>query len=178
MSLSMTLYDKDEKGIVNINWLRNPFGLYNWAEDNVGELIDHEITSGESHEATLRFVCNHWNYDKSNNINRSLFQRTVLAYWKEIQKLERGYYYFSISNYRQFVETHVKSMPGNMDYGYWHIDDSKYIDHKLAIPVEHFNDSAFNLSDPSLKGMKNWFARLVEFAELLQNDKYTFYCSN
>lgn len=66
MSLNISLIDKKANIIISeMNWLRNPFGLCDWAEANVGD----KIKIGKK---DLWYVCNHWNYKKSSKIKNEI----------------------------------------------------------------------------------------------------------
>ena len=167
MSLDLTLYDKNDEEVNWINWLRNPFGLERWAEANT-KMADKLPLS-------LYEVCNKWNYDKSAEIDRKLFKEIIDKYWEEVQKLERGYFFFDIASYRQFVEPYNNLIPKNKWGNYI---DAKYEDGEIKIPMEYFEPKEFNLGRVSLENYKKWFKELVVFAEELQNEEYRFTCSN
>jgi hypothetical protein len=171
MSLDITLTNrKTGTEVISMNWLRNPFGLCNWAEANVKP----------NTRVDLWYVCNNWDYDKSDRVDRRLFKCVVGEYWGEIQKLDRGYYAFDLPSYIQFVQPNVDFMPKETLFQVDRIKDAIYDKQgRLLIPMEHFNNfSAFHLTDPSLAYMRQWFAELVRFAELLQDKDNEFYCSN
>lgn len=173
MSLDISLENKKTgELIIEMNWLRNPFGLCQWAEDNTNT---HDWKKG------LWYVINHWNYGKSNRVNRELFKKVVDKHQEIIENLQRGYFFFSLSSYVQFVQPHYDLFPKEKLFtGDYYIKDSKYDDKKrLMIPMEYFDKPEFNLSsDVSLKRYKKWFGALVEFASLLQNKNNKFHCSN
>ena len=102
MSLEIDLIEKETGNeVMSLNWLRNPFGLQTWAEDNVGMKIVQRVRGISGREELfedLRYVCNHWSYEDSSDIDRGLFKQVVDTYWKEIQKLEVGYFVFNLSN--------------------------------------------------------------------------------
>lgn len=201
MSLDIYLFDKDNTDIEDapeimwMNWLRNPFGLCNWAQDNVSHVLGTEfdksfylgdfphlkdLESGKT-ESNLHYVINHWNYDKSDEVDRKLFKDVVDEYWKIIEKFERGYFFFDLSSYVQFVEPNKSSFPLRDSP----FDNRTYIESifydkriRMAIPMEYFKPACFNLGECGLEDYKKWFKKLVEFAELLQNPQYKFYCSN
>ncbi len=170
MSLDISVTTSEEE--VELNWLRNPFGLCNWAEDNV-----HPKT-----RRSLWYVCNHWSYKKSCRVNRPLFQEVVLAYWEQIKRLKQGYFVFDLPSYRQFIEPNISHLPTESPNPFssvrW-IKGSKYTnDRRLMVPMEHFDSSVFHLSVPRLGSYQDWFKRLVYAAELLQQTSAKFYCSN
>lgn len=182
MSLDISLTTKDEEEIMDMNWFRNPYGLCNWAEDNLEYL---ELQPG-SESSTLYYVCNHWAYDKSKDVDRKLFKGVVDYYWEHIKDMDRAYYFFDLSSYRQFVEPSlhlipkVKNILGQLD-----IMDIVYMREqrgRIGIDVEYFKPKEFNLSRHNttsmLKDSKKWFKQLVEFAEELQDEATIFYCSN
>lgn len=170
MSLSISLY-RDNKEIMAMNWLRNPFGLERWASDNVPLQLKKD----------LWYVCNHWNYEKSNRINRQLFLDVVMQYWAGIKKLKEGYFFFSLPSYRQFVEgktQYLDTMIG-WAFGGKRIKGEKYVENRLAIPMWQFNEQVVDLGGQyQLDDYKNWFKELVGFAKLLQDKRNRFYCSN
>ncbi|MCJ7634853.1 hypothetical protein MUP77_21000, partial [Candidatus Bathyarchaeota archaeon] len=166
------LIDKQENGVRSMNWLRNPFGLCNWAEENTKTLL-HKVKS-------LWYVCNHWNYGKASRVNRRLFLEVVLAYSERISSLAEGYFYFDLPEYRQFIEGKANFMETTPLFSeLTHIEGSKYDEQRrLMIPMWQFEHPSFNLGKCSLAGYQNWFNELVEFARLLQDKAYRFYCSN
>ena len=183
MSLDIALYTDDpELPEVEMNWLRNPFGLRDWAEDN------YRIATGAGErEIDLYHVINHWNYDRAEQVDRPLFKRVVDEYGAVLSGLDRGYFVFDLSGYIQFVEPHLSLInreyiiPSAPEIG-TRIAGSKYVGKgacsRLAIPQEHFAPRAFNLGRCTLDRYKEWFGELVRFAELLQDERYRFYCSN
>ena len=170
MGLDLHLYDKDDDEVMWVNWLRNPFGLCNWVEDNLTEL-------GYNPETSLYYVCNHWAY-KEDGADRPLFQKVVNEYWRRVEDLEQGYFFFSLSSYRQFVEGKTGLMIMEEGIAGPRIKGEKYAkDGSLMIPMWQFSHPEFRLSGPDLQDYKDWMKRLVKFAELLQNEEYTFSCS-
>ena len=172
MSLDIALIDKDDNEVLSMNWLRNPFGLCQWAEDNTPHLTYH----GKD----LYYVCNHWAYKMGNRINRPLFKEVVDLYWAEIQKLERGYFHFDLPEYFQFVHQHYHLFPIVPGYQHIAIKDSLYDnERRIAIPQEYFGHADFSLGNCyTLDHYKAWFKQLVDFAERLQDKNLKFYCSN
>lgn len=178
MSLDIYLYDTEipedeDRAVASMNWLRNPFGLCSWAMDNVNIEAPNPID--------LWYVINHWNYDKGASVDRKLFKAVIDMYWSKIRVLERGYFVFDLRSYRQFVEPHLAYfLTEDLFHGYTHIMDSKYNDNgELMIPQERFAASVFNFAGRhTFAHYKEWFGELVKFAELLQNPRYEFYCSN
>ena len=79
MSLKLYLEDKHNNEIKSITWPRNPFGLCNWAEDNVGD-----------DRSSLHHVCNAWQYEKASQCDRPLFQQVVEHYWQKILALDNN----------------------------------------------------------------------------------------
>ncbi len=175
MSLDISLYNENEEEIMDMNWLRNPYGLCNWAEDNTAE-----TNYNPDKEHSLWYVINNWSYDNSSNVDRGLFLDVVIEYWEIIKNLKQGYYFFNLPGYRQFVEANIHLMPQEKEpWGASYIKGEKYAqDRRLMIPMENFKHPEFNLGNPCLKKNQKWFAELVEFANMLQDEQYTFYCSN
>lgn len=189
MGLDISLYTDDpELPAMDMNWLRNPFGLRDWAEDNyrigTGVIAHGGVTEGPEHDPGLWHVINNWSHDRGGQVDRPLFKRVVDEYWSIIDNLEVGYFVFNLGGYLQFVEEHSSQLPREYIIPQHrigrHITGSLTLGRgdRLAIPQDHFAHRAFNLGDPSLARYKAWFAELVRFAELLQDDRYHFYCSN
>lgn len=171
MSLNISLIGKETKEeVMSLNWLRNPFGLERWAESNVGDIVDIVVgTYMELHEEqTLHYVCNHWCYDESDNIDRGQFKWIVDKYWDKIQELEVGYFVFDLPEYRQFVEGKLKR---ELDHS---VGDFEYRkdNTEIAIKMELFEGTK------SFDEYKQWFQQLVLFAERLQDADVEFDCSN
>jgi hypothetical protein len=175
MSLDISLVKKDGTEVMSMNWLRNPFGLCQWAEDNAHY-------AGLKPRKRLWYVCNNWNYKNSRRINRPLFRDVVYEYANKLMELSRGYYFFDLPSYRQFIEPHKDFLPWEAGafFGNPWITGSKYDDRKrLMVPVEHFAmHGCFALPDVSLGYYKKWYDDLIEFAELLQDKTFKFHCSN
>ena len=88
----------DEK--MDMNWLRNPFGLCSWAENNYTYFTEREPPEDKS----LWYVINHWNYDKSVQVDKPLFLEVVKRYGNIIMKLDRGYFWFNEGGFKQFIQ--------------------------------------------------------------------------
>lgn len=158
--------------VASMNWLRNPFGLCNWAEDNFEAV-------GAKTDTKLSFVINNWSYETSNDINRELFKSVVDGYWKVLQKIDKGYFFFDIYSYLQFIEPNRKKLPTEHDniLGIDLITGMNWKLSKVGIPMEHFTKKIIDI-DNSLDHYKDWFNELVEFSNKLQDKKLIFYCSN
>lgn len=177
MSLDIALYDSEGNVITEMNWLRNPFGLCQWAEDNAHYLWQAEPATNDQ----LWFVCNTWNYAKSEEVDRAHFKSVVDRYWDTLKGLEVTYYFFNLPAYRQFVESKIDHLPTNQlaFTDTLSIEGSKYDkEHRLMIPVDLFKPSIFNLGNPSTEKQKQWMMELVDFADKLQDETCRFYCSN
>ena len=170
MSLDISLTYKDEE-IMEMNWLRNPFGLCNWAEDVIKE-------KGLKTKKSLWHVINHWNYEKSEKVNRKLFLEIVEEYNKIIQELEEGHFYFNVFSLCQFVMPKYSQFEQEKGFCNTRIKGIKYGKDKVGIPMTSLNCEIFNVGKGELKDYKKWMNELLEFAKLLQNKKYKFYCSN
>lgn len=173
MSLDLYLYTETEE-IASLNWLRNPFGLCQWAEDNFGG------------EGLLTLVCNQWAYDKCEEIDRRLFKSVVDDYWSRISIHITSYFWFNEAQYNQFLKPYE---------GYFLLDivggiagRMQTVDNKKGLPLSYFDKDnlpdSLNLkrrhsSDSTIKEIYiNWFKQLVDFADKLQNKEYKFYCEN
>lgn len=166
MSLDIDLY-RGEEEVAQMNWLRNPFGLCNWAEDNTAHV---GYTPPQSNRR-LWYVCNNWAYDESKNIDRKLFQEVVLNYKKVIDELKIGYFFFNRTSKQHL---YCKEDPASLTMRPAPGD-------RYMISIETFAacTTTINLGDKvTLEAYKEWFGELVKFAELLQDESLTFYCSN
>ena len=175
MGLDMELrYDGEL--IAEINWLRNPFGLINWATDNVMDNMT-DVARPEKTKYTLYEVCNNWTYDNSKNVDREEFLKTVLAYGKSVEAMSEGYFFFDLTGYRNFVQPNLDRMTTKNVFGMTVIDGEKYsIDRRLKVPMSQFQNIK-GYSNTTLDDHKKWYRKLVDFAELLQKPSVEFYCS-
>jgi hypothetical protein len=206
--MSLDIHLETAKGESHrMNWLRNPYGLCQWIEDNAklpAKILDVLVERAKAHDevaseeekypktahpaSLLWFVINRWCYDKAPQIDRQLFLDVVKAYSSEVEKLERGYYFFDFGAYRQFVEPYRDQMPSDATPAWafggaepiagevWHRENEH---ERLAIPMEHFKRECFHLAGHNtLDYYKKWTSQLVEFAEELQDPRVTFYGSN
>lgn len=183
MGLDISLYD-GEGEVVSMNWLRNPFGLRDWAEDN------YQIATGTFGKPDdvpdLWYVINHWNYAEGVNVDRALFKSVVDEYWSVLRGIEEGYFCFTLSGYINIIEPHRGALPseniiaGDSRFGR-KIIGAKYVgerSERIAIPQRLFTSPVWNLGRRGLPDYLAWFHELVTFAEKLQDTRYRFYCSN
>jgi hypothetical protein len=207
MSLDIHLETSDGRRSYAMNWLRNPYGLCQWIEDNARlpeDVRDALVLRAQAHDekeseeekypktvhpaSLLWFVINRWCYDKAPQIDRKLFLDVVKAYAAEVEKLDQGYYFFGFGAYRQFVEPHRNQMPSEATQA-WAFGGAEPIAgevwhrengyERLAIPMEHFKRECFHLAGHNtLVYYKEWTRHLAEFAEALQAPSVTFYGSN
>ena len=188
MGLDITLSERDSDGteieIASMNWLRNPFGLRDWAEDNYQIAMD--LTDRPSDTPDLWYVVNNWNYEKSANVDRALFKAIVDEYWVVLKDLKEGYFVFTLSGYINIIEPNRSSLPseniiaGDSRFGK-KIVGAKYVGaerEKIAIPQRLFASPVWHLGRYDLGSYLAWYRELVDFAEKLQDTRYTFYCSN
>jgi len=183
MSLNISLYDS-EQGLMSMNWNRNPFGLCTWAETNYNYRTESVLPDDQN----LWYVVNHWNYDKSKDVDRQLFLEVVLRYALVLAELEQGYFFFTEAGLKQFIWPCIgvtamldvrAANPPYVTVG--HKDDKHRM---IGIPMGQFADPCFGLSDThrpnahTLEHYKEWFAELIRFAIALQNLTYEFYCRN
>ena len=177
MGLNIALIDSKGDTIVKMNWLRNPFGLVNWIQDNCARQ-NKELLS-------LHYVCNEWSYDNAVNVDRKLFLDVVLSYVESLDALQRGYHYFDLRSYRLFIEPVAHKMKKN-DLT---IEGSEYVDitpgdpslrdnpslrgDRIRIPVENCSVAS---GIACLDYYKKWYKQLVDFAELLQDPTVKFWC--
>jgi hypothetical protein len=154
MSLDITLTDrKTGEEIASMNWLRNPYGLCNWAEANY-----RYATKQPDPKKDLHYVINHWNYEKSSRVNRALFKQIVDEYWRVIKGLEKGYFFFDVWGYIQFIQPNLDLIPQEESlFGTQRIVGAERLDHEIGIPMEYFADRAFHLGKSGLDEWKAWF---------------------
>lgn len=194
MSYSITLYRKGqvsnnggdanaganlvlvcEDEIASMDWLRNPFGLCTFVEDNVGDRVQ-----------SLWHVCNDHAYKVMGELDRRKFRRIVLAYWDRLRNLDKAYFYFDFHAYVQFTSSYSDAMviapnrfstdPQNAfaQGAYtWRSSSSDDDPDRLGIRVERFQQyryEHFSWGDtPVLDFYKDWFKRLVNIAEVMQD---------
>lgn len=176
MSLDISLCNKDDDSdYVSMNWLRNPFGLERWAEDNF-KYATKDFAIPVTLSASLWDVCNKWSYDDSEHVDRALFKHVVDVYNIEIKQLKVGYFWFDIYSLMQFVVPDYSRFPKDPRWN--RILGSHFHEDKLGIPQEYFGRVCGGEKYCALSYYKKWFGELVEFAELLQDPAYVFYCSN
>lgn len=157
---------------LEMNWLRNPFGLCPFAEDNVGD-----------GSMSLWHVCNDNAYDTSNDLDRPRFLDVVTAYREKLQALELGYFHFEFSSYVQFASSYRAMI---LPWGVRADEPRGYRwdkEHKiLGIDVERFIDEPnFGWSRQTssvLQWYKDWFDQLFEIAKLMQEPGSDVYISN
>ena len=166
MGFDMML-SRDGTAIMTMNWLRNPFGLARWLEDNISRPENDDLES-------INAICNRWTYDDSHKIDRELFLKVVLSYKDGVKNLSSGFYYFNLSEYRSFLEPKIHSIEKEIGCLGPEIKGLRYMpDGRLKIPMEVYGQSFSNIGH-----YKQWFEELLEFAELLQDKSLAFYCDN
>jgi hypothetical protein len=92
--------------------------------------------------------------------------------------LEDSYFFFDLPSYRHFVEPRSGCLPKEHRPWGTYIQGEKYFEDRLAIPVGNFASPAFGLDSPSHKSYMEWLGQLVKFAQMLQDERLRFYCSN
>lgn len=160
-------YDPDAYALDDVhsmNWLRNPFGLCTFAEDNVGD--------GSS---ALWHVCNDHAYDKVKDLDRAKFLMVVREYWERIRSMEKASFYFTPGSYDQFAKQYPKIMPPLL-----HGDlEAAVAPLQILIPVEKFQHAPnFGWRNQSvLQYYKDRFQELVELATTMQDPEIEIYIS-
>lgn len=174
MSLSISIRNPLTGDERSMNWLRNPFGLCQWAEDN----YEYRTKQRPPEHEQLSHVCNAWSYSKCEQIHRPLFKRVVENYWEVLAGLECGYYFFNATMLIVHVVPNWHFLPLVSSWSSIRPEGMVTFGDRVGIPVEHFAHSSFHLPNASLARCKAWYEELLEFAELLQDRDYEFYCSN
>lgn len=185
MSLDISVTDPETGETREMNWLRNPYGLCSWAEDNYNYITKEEPPV----EQRLWYVINHWNYDKSGQVDRLLFLEVVQKYEAVVGHLTHGFFWFDVGAYIQFIEPYLDYFPrshppASFTIPIRRIQGSTHYNRHIGIPMDHFGNPVFELSSQyrpnahTLKRYQEWFNELVQFAETLQKPGSVFYCSN
>lgn len=172
--------------VKELNWLRNAFGLIQWAEDNVGNFINiAKFTEIPKNERPLYYVCNHWSYNTANQIDRALFKRVVLEYNQFVQLMSQGYFYFNSieqlhTYWNEFVSWNKIWNKKNIQS----LDTALYfpntLGYNIQIPIAVFysDDDINDHYIHNLDEYKQWFKELVELAELMQDPSTNVYITN
>jgi len=191
MSLDIGVYNPSTHAQMEMNWLRNPYGLEPWARRNYLYATQQQ----EEPKPDLWDVLNQWNYDKSIEVDKSVFLATVMLYGDVIFTLKRGYFWFDEGMFKQFVKPCMSVLPHAPGYFLWAgspaltgiKDTVEYTFWKkphVGIPMEYFGHACFELSDAfrphahTLAHYQDWYKELTSFAELLQKPDSIFSCSN
>jgi hypothetical protein len=152
----------------SLNWLRNPFGLCDFAEDNVGD--------GKN---SLWHVCNDHAYDDVDKIDRAEFLRVVEEYWDRLRGLERGFFHFTFSSYVQFQNDYAGCMRVQRSHEDYEWADDRAV---LRLAAERFqpasNFSWSSTGECPLDFYKGWFERLLNLARAMQDPNARIYISN
>ena len=183
MSLDISVMSKHTGESMDMNWLRNPFGLCPWAEANYNYATERQPPE----EQSLWYVINHWNYDTSDQVDKPLFLEVVKRYGVVLHQLERGYFFFTETGLEQFVWPCVgvtsmveirRGQPPDI------VTVGRGEEKEYGLPMEKFGDPCYHLSDRyrphahTLGHYLSWYRDLIRFAEILQEPDASFYCSN
>ena|SRR5579872_3619649 len=180
MSLDISVSNATTEQAVELNWLRNPFGLERWARAN------YLYVKKEEPKPDLWGVINQWNYDKAEQVDKPVFLEVVKRYGEVILHLEKGYFWFDITAYLDFIRPHEALLPWK-SFGLGEnqrIAGAVYQHLTMGIPMEYLSSPVFGLSDEyrhdahSLARYQAWYQQLIDFAEILQHPDSMFYCSN
>ena len=182
MGLSIHVSNEETGENLSMNWLRNPYGLCNWAEENYN--FQTESKPDDESEQRLWYVVNHWSYGQSSQVDKALFLSVVKRYGDVLlNDLKQGYFFFPERSLEQFVNPHLSLVP-DMPIGRFPGVTVVQPEYKVyGLPMEYFAHPCFNLSNkyhPSMHTLQHyqaWFAELVRFAEVLQHPQSVFYCS-
>jgi hypothetical protein len=153
----------------SLNWLRNPFGLCSFAEDNVGD-----------GQMSLWHVCNDHAYDDVGKIDRAQFLRVVESYWDRLRGLDDAYFFFTFGSYVQFLPEYPDAM---MVRGYRALVEATRWgdDGRLGIRIGRFQgyERQFGWRQTAvLDYYKEWFERLLGASRAMQDPDATIYISN
>jgi hypothetical protein len=186
MGLDITVTNTHTGASMDMNWLRNPYGLCTWAENNYTYFTEREPPE----EKSLWYVINHWNYDTSEQVDKQLFLDVVGKYGNVITKLDYAYFWFDEAGFKQFITPCLKTwfyadqetfdLSGVEGTRRYHFHQREYI----GMPMQYFSSPCFGLSDRyrlhahTLAHYQNWYRELITFAEMLQDPDAVFDCSN
>lgn len=181
MSLDIDVRNPKTGVSLEMNWLRNPYGLCSWAEDNYN--YQTESSPDDESEQRLWHVINHWNYDKSDQVDKELFYSVVMRYGNVIlNDLKQGYFFFTEQALKQFIFPHLTVLSWTKDTLPGVVIKHPII--KLGIPMDYFSHECFGLSSEyrpnahTLERYQAWFQQLMDFATILRDPDAEFYCSN
>jgi len=177
---------ENEEEIESMNWLRNPFGLCNWAVDNYVYWCKkkYDCYSKNGKNNLLYHMLNCYAYDKGKKLDRKKFLEIVQTYYDLLNNIEEGYFFFDLNSYRQFIQPKYNTFLKGYNYGDFRtIHGEKYDKYNrnvLMIPQSEFVNYECVHSiktDMSLSKYKAWMRELLDFAEMLQDESLEFYCS-
>jgi hypothetical protein len=180
MSLDISVSNPATGEEMEMNWLRNPFGLCSWAEDT---LLYEAKLEAVPEEQSLWFVINHWSYDKSANVNKPLFLQVVQRYGGVILSVEKGYFWFPLDRFPDNLAYHLEpgksidALRSSLRDGNVINGDITYYQDKIGLPIEQCAKFV-RLGRSDLARYKDWYRDLIRFAEILQTPEAVFYCSN
>ncbi len=173
MSYNISVSSRD--GGYDMNWLRNPFGLCQFAEDNAGD-----------GDQSLWHVCNDHSYEQSMNVDRGRFLRVVSDYWDRIRGLESAHFFFTFGAYVQFAPSYPDAML--LQPRGWRSGESRWEEGgRLAISVAEFQryDRQRGISNgfawrgtPVLTHYKQRFENLLELANAMQDPDASIHISS
>lgn len=183
MSLDIYVSNEETGESLDMNWLRNPYGLCQWAEDNYN--FQTESKPDDESEQRLWHVINHWNYGKSEQVDKELFYSVVMRYGQVlVNDLKQGYFFFPERTLDQFITPHLAVVTSALEK-YPCVVVVRYPEDKVyGYPMDIFAHPCFGLSSKyrshahTLKRYQEWFAGLMHFAEVLRKPGSVFYCSN
>lgn len=181
MALDITVTNNSTGETKHINWLRNSFGLCQWAEQNYLFALKLDGVPGNE---SLYYACNHWNYHTGHQIDKRFFLETVLRYGSILLNISSGYFFFTSSALDKTVmpNAHLLTHPLTIqpvafwnDYG----SANRSLIAYYGINQEAFVHDEFHLfGKHHLSSYKLWYQELIDIAIFLQRPEATFYCSN
>lgn len=175
MSLDIWIRNEATGQELDMNWLRNPFGLCNWAEDTYLYETKQESVSEEQ---SLWYVINHWSYGYSEQVDKPLFLEVVQKYGEVILNAKKGFFWFPLDKFPDNLSYHVKPHHAMEISNLLGTGDVEYYGKQIGASMEQVAKFVDLGHLNGLEGYKDWYRQLIEFAEVLQHPDSKFYCSN
>lgn len=175
MSLDIWIRNEVTGQDLDMNWLRNPFGLCNWAEDTYLYETKYESVPEEQ---SLYYVVNGWSYDESGKVDKPLFLEIVQRYGKVILNVNKGFFWFHRDKFPDNLSYHVKPHHTMEISNLLGTSNVQHYSDKIGLRMEDVTKFVDLGHKNGLADYKIWYRQLINFAEALQHPDSVFYCSN
>lgn len=165
-----------------LHWLRNPYGLGNWAESNY--LFALQQNDPLEEKEALSYLFDKKRQEVLPEDERKLFLDIAVKYGSVLLNLKQGYFFFtesmiehvvlSNSNYLAFPAT----VQPSAQWVQYHQLQKRELVAYYGITQESFLHSRFQLFDrASLRAYKLWYSEFLDLVLLLQEPEAIFSCS-